>query len=118
MSIVEAVPILDCPDVAASVAHFCDVLGFTSEFTWGDPPTYAGVTRDDADVHLRQGAPGATDGARIAFVVTEIDSLCDEFRSRGAMVAEPLEERPYGMRDFSIRTPDGHVLVFGQELDT
>jgi predicted enzyme related to lactoylglutathione lyase len=29
----------------------------------------------------------------------------------------PLADKPWGMREFAIVTPDGHRIVFGEELD-
>ena len=43
-------------DVARSVAHYQDVLGFHVEFTYGDPPSYAGVERGAALIHLQAAA--------------------------------------------------------------
>jgi len=34
-----------------------------------------------------------------------------------AAIAVPLETRSYGVRDFSIRDPNGVVVVFGQDWD-
>ncbi|MFN0148874.1 MAG: hypothetical protein ACKVT1_20410 [Dehalococcoidia bacterium] len=31
-----------------------------------------------------------------------------------ATIIEPLAKQFYGMRDFTIRSPDGHVLCFGE----
>jgi catechol 2,3-dioxygenase-like lactoylglutathione lyase family enzyme len=45
-------------------------------------------------------------GCRIAWV-------WDDGRLRGVTIAEPLEYRPWGMREFAVRDPDGHVLRFG-----
>jgi len=27
-----------------------------------------------------------------------------------------LADKPWGMREFGVRTPDGHRIMFGQEL--
>lgn len=32
-------------------------LGFSTVLTWGDPPTFAGVKLDKADMFLRKGTP-------------------------------------------------------------
>jgi catechol 2,3-dioxygenase-like lactoylglutathione lyase family enzyme len=34
------------PDVLAAVSFYTERLGFTLGFTWGDPPTFAGVNLD------------------------------------------------------------------------
>ena len=36
---------------------------------------------------------------------------------RDNAIAVPIETRPYGIRDFSIRDPNGVELVFGQDWD-
>jgi hypothetical protein len=33
-------------DVLRSVSHYCDALGFHTEFKYGEPTFYAGVERD------------------------------------------------------------------------
>ena len=40
-------------DVLRSVQHYCDVLGFHTEFTYGEPTFYAGVERDGVLIHLQ-----------------------------------------------------------------
>ena len=36
---------------------------------------------------------------------------------QGAAIAVRLRTRPYGLRDFSIRDPNGVMLVLGQDWD-
>ena len=40
-------------DVLRSVQHYCEVLGFHKEFTYGEPTFYAGVERDGVLIHLQ-----------------------------------------------------------------
>ena len=40
-------------DVLRSVQHYCEVLGFHTEFTYGEPTFYAGVERDGVLIHLQ-----------------------------------------------------------------
>ena len=40
-------------DVLKSVEHYRDVLGFHTEFTYGEPTFYAGVERDGVTIHLQ-----------------------------------------------------------------
>jgi hypothetical protein len=39
-------------DMAASLAHYRDVLGFTVSFQYGEPAFYACLCRDEVSVHL------------------------------------------------------------------
>jgi catechol 2,3-dioxygenase-like lactoylglutathione lyase family enzyme len=109
-----AVPVLPCRDVEAARSYFTDVLGFDTIFTWEAPPTYAAVIRDTAEFHLY--ADSSIGPARVVVIVDDVDSYHDELRARGADIVEPLTDRPYGMRDFNVRTPDGHLLIFSQPL--
>jgi hypothetical protein len=47
-----AVPVIATDDVAASVEYFVRTLGFEPDFTWGDPPVYAGVKAGNVEIYL------------------------------------------------------------------
>ena len=104
-------------DVLRSVEHYRDVLGFQTEFTYGEPTFYAGVERDDVVIHLQAASetkrqPGH--GAMYVFV-TDVDALYQELKSRGARTLNEPRDYPYGMRDFNINDIDGNQLCFGME---
>ena len=40
-----AVPILSVESIAGSLEHYVEVLGFSEDWTWGEPPTFASVSR-------------------------------------------------------------------------
>ena len=104
-------------DVLRSVQHYCDVLGFHTEFTYGEPTFYAGVERDGVLIHLQTASetkrqPGH--GALNVFV-TDVDALYRELQSKGARTVKEPKDYPYGMRDFDIHDLDGNQLCFGME---
>jgi uncharacterized glyoxalase superfamily protein PhnB len=45
--------------------------------------------------------------------VDDVEGLYDEFVSRGVPIRASPETRPWGMREFVLRTPDGHRMTFG-----
>ena len=47
--------------------------------------------------------------------VSSAAALHDELTTRGAVIARPLEDRPWSCRDFYIEDPDGYVLCFSEE---
>jgi catechol 2,3-dioxygenase-like lactoylglutathione lyase family enzyme len=110
-----AIPILPCEDVDAAVAWFTDVLGFAVDFTWGTPTTYAAVERDDAEVHLLLDDGVASPG-RVTVTLDGVDAYYEGLVARGADITVPLADRAYGLRDFAVRAPDGHLLTFGESL--
>jgi len=46
-----------------------------------------------------------------------VNDLYAEVIRRGAVIAVPIETRPYRVRDFSIRDVNGVEVVFGQDWD-
>ncbi|MCC7408821.1 MAG: VOC family protein, partial [Phycisphaeraceae bacterium] len=46
--------------------------------------------------------------------VKGIDALCAELQQRGAQIIKPLENRPWGTRDFYVSDPDGYIICFGE----
>ncbi len=120
MPIVASAPVFVVQDIASSVEHYRDVLGFRVEFTYGQPAFYAGVERDHLLIHMQAASetkrpPGQS--AVYAFV-TDVDTLYRELKARGArMLGEPTDY-PYGMRDFDIQDLDGNHLSFGMEIKT
>jgi uncharacterized glyoxalase superfamily protein PhnB len=49
------------------------------------------------------------------FRCDDVDALWNEVRDR-ATVVYPLENFPYGMREFAIRDNTGYILQFGREI--
>ena len=93
-------------DVLRSVQHYCEVLGFHTEFTYGEPTFYAGVERDGVLIHLQAASetkrqPGH--GAVNVFA-TDVDALYRELQSKGARTLKEPKDYSYGMRDFASTT--------------
>src|SRR5688572_32961677 len=102
-----AVPNVDCEllhpglavsDVAAASDFYTNKLGFSLGFTWGDPPTMAGVNLGEAQIFLAQGTPNPQ-GCAVNFVIGDADELYEFQRANGVETVEPPEDRPYGLRD-------------------
>ena len=111
----QGAPLLLVPDVAATADFYRRILGFKSD-PGTETPEYSVVWRDNAAVHLAKGEHAPT-GVRIFFWVKDVGALYEHFMKQGAAIAVPLETRPYGIRDFSIRDPNNVLLVFGQDWD-
>jgi catechol 2,3-dioxygenase-like lactoylglutathione lyase family enzyme len=110
-------------DIGASCAFFTHVLGFTTEFVYGDPPFYAQVRRDDVRLALRHmDDPVFASGVReredlLSASITvgtraDIERLFAEFQSTRAPFHQTLRTEPWGARTFIVRDPDGNLLLF------
>jgi uncharacterized glyoxalase superfamily protein PhnB len=117
-------PLVDCEqqhatlsvaDLRAAIDHYTKVLGFQLGFTWGDPPTMAGVDLGSVSIHLAQGTPSPK-GCSVYFVVGDADELFEFQRANGADILTSPGDRPWGLRDYKVRDGDGYELGFGHRL--
>lgn len=108
-------PSLAVTDVQAAADFYTKKLGFTLGFTWGEPPTMAGVNLGDVQVFLEQGTPGPQ-GCLVYFVVGNADELFEFQRANGIEIVEPPDDRPYGLRDYMVRDLYGYRLSFGHYI--
>lgn len=124
MSIPPAPPQVECerlhpglvvPDVLAAAEFYTNKLGFTTSFTWGDPPMMAGVSLGDVQVFLERGTR-VSGGSVVYFVVGDADELHAFHRANGVDIVEGLDDRDYELRDYTVRDPYGHMLTFGQHI--
>ena len=102
-------------DVLAAVDFYTNKLGFTLGFTWGDPPTMAGVNLGEVQIFLQQGTPDPH-GFAVHFVVGDADELHEFQRAQGVEVVEPPDDREYGLRDYTVRDLHGYLLGFGHYI--
>ena len=122
-AILRSAPYLPVPDVASTGAHYRDVLGFRCEYVAGEPAEFAIYSRGGATVMFRRIAdavlvrPNEMQGGTwdVFCWVDDVDALYEELRGSGATVVYSPVVQPYGMKEFAVRDPNGHVLGFGQE---
>ena len=112
--------VLAVRDLAASRRYYTQALGFTEDLAVAG---WSFLSRGAC--HLRLGhcpdvAPMSahTDHAWFAYLhVSDAQALYREYQDAGVTIGHPLQDQPWGLREFAIITPDGHRIVFGQELD-
>ena len=104
-------PVLSVHDVGASVRYWVEQLGFRREFSWGDPMTFAGVTRDGIEVMFCQDGQGHA-GTWMTIWVDDVDVLFDELRSGAADIRHAPVDLPWGVREMNVADPDGHRIRF------
>lgn len=107
--------ILAVGDVRSAVDFYTTKLGFSLAFAEGDPPRFAGVNLGQVQIFLQQGT-ASPQGCSVYFVVGDADELHQFHRSQDVEIAEPPNDRQYGLRDYTIRDPDGYRLTFGHHL--
>jgi uncharacterized glyoxalase superfamily protein PhnB len=111
-------------DAAASIAWYCDVLGFTRGERWEYEGEFRGGEVKSGNVTINIGQDDwklgrfRVKGAGMRIYITTgpgIDAYAKEIQGRGGTLAqEPKDE--WGMRTFSIDDPDGFKLTFMSAL--
>lgn len=111
--------VLAVQDLDRSVDYYTRVLGMAIDFT---APGWAFLSRGSWRVMLGECAdamPAHETGDHSYFVyvtVEGIDELYGELVANGATFTQRLADKPWRMREFGVRTPDGHRIMFGQEI--
>lgn len=115
-----AMYVLAVPDLSRSGAFYRDVLGFEVH-EMGDPG-WRMFVRDAC--RIMAGAcpdamPAAETGDHSYFAYLEVDDV-DAWYQRvtgaGGDICKQLASEPWNMREFGVRTVDGHRIMIGQDL--
>ena len=110
--------VLAVQDLARSTRYYTEVLGFTL-----DPihaPGWSFLCRDGIQLMLGECpdevAAGETGNhSWFAWIrVKDVDALHRDVAGRGAEVIIPPGDRDHGHREFGVRTPDGHRILFAE----
>ena len=108
--------VLAVPDVEASARHYIEALGF--EPLDIPAPGWRFVQRgpvrfDLGECRDAQPARELGDHSWVARIFVEgIDAYHDEIAPRGARITSRPTTKPWGLREMSVATPDGHRLMF------
>ena len=103
-SIGQPVPELPVVDVERSQQHYRDALGF--EIGWLYPGKEVGaVSRGNVAIFFRKRLPPFEPVVHWVFA-EDIDASYHELQSSGANIVEPLEKKPWGLRQFTVEDLD------------
>jgi len=104
-------------NVDASIKYYFEILEFTLDFRYKD---LAGMEYGPVLIYL----PGPGQDLKKTIGEGSIYIFCDEVNDyyqsisgKGAFVEVAIDNRPYGMRDFAVKDPDGNTLTFGKTID-
>ena len=113
--------VLAVNDLDVSTRFYMDVLGFTRDFGDGSDG-WSFLSRGACRVmlgHCADATPARELGDHSWFAyltVDDVDAMHDELVSRGVKILSGLQTKPWGLREFSLSTPDGHRIVYGQPV--
>ena len=111
--------VLAVPDLGKSSAFYRDVLGFDIHelapgwllYVKGSCQIMAGECRDA--LPPRELGDHSYFGY---FVVDDLDAYHRRATEAGAEIVKSIRTEPWGMREFGLRTADGHRLMLGSRV--
>ena len=110
-------PVLCVSASRPMIDYFVEKLGFRVQGSVGDPPAWASLARDGAEVMIVCGDYPAPAADWAAYVWNDaVDALHEELKRRGADIIRPPTDKPYGCREIEARLPDGRLVCFAQSL--
>jgi uncharacterized glyoxalase superfamily protein PhnB len=109
-SIDQPVPELPVTDVERAQQHYRDSLGFDIEWLYPGKEIGA-VSRGNVAIFFRKREPPFEPAVHWVFA-EDIDASYHELKSLGANIVDPLEKKPWGLRQFTVEDLDGNRFYF------
>jgi uncharacterized glyoxalase superfamily protein PhnB len=114
-----AIPVLPAANTTESLKWWTEICGFKETFRDNTPPTYAGISRGEAYLHIagmddKALARKVGDQTMVRLAVKGIEAMYAEFRKRGGEVHPngPLQTKPWGTKEFGAVDPNGVCVTF------
>ena len=112
--------VLAVHSVRESARFYVDVLGFSLVSDLGG---WIFVKKDNCMIMLGE-CPNDMHPSELgchsyfAYLrVDDVDAYHAQVASAGLKLLHAIADKPWGMREFAIHTPDGHRLMIGQSID-
>jgi catechol 2,3-dioxygenase-like lactoylglutathione lyase family enzyme len=104
------VPQLPVADVAETQAWYRDVLGL--EIAWSRGEAFGAVRAGGAELFFAK-APKPHPPSICCVLVDDADFVYAVCREHDAVIVDPIASQAWGMREFTVRDPNGHLLRIG-----
>jgi uncharacterized glyoxalase superfamily protein PhnB len=110
----QIMPAFPLDDVAAGVAYYRDVLGFSINYQQADLGV---MDRDDVRVLLVARTEKHEGIGSACVYIENADALYAEFVAAGANVQGEPVSQPWGLREFTVADPEGNEITFAQTFE-
>ena len=111
--------VLAVNNLDAAEKYFTEMLGFTLQHRIGG---WSFLYLDTfylmvGDCRGEMLAKETNNHALFAYVNCEgIDELYEQYKTRGVQFNQLISDKPWGLREFGVETPEGHRIMFGQAI--
>ncbi|WP_420318603.1 VOC family protein [Ekhidna sp.] len=110
--------VLAVQDLSRSIEYYHNILGMNLQW---EIDGWALLDRDNFIIMLGEckddvSAHETNNHSYFGYIeVSNIDALFEDLTNRKVEVLSTIETKPWGQREFGIRTIDGHRIMFGEE---
>lgn len=119
------VPQFFTTNLPSTLTYYNDLLGFETQFTFGEPTFYAGAIRDDHSLFFRlvptappQNEHKYKEEYLDAYIrADDIDALYEEYQSKGVTFFRTIDSMPWGFREFVVKDCDDRLICFGKSTE-
>lgn len=118
-NVIQTRHVLAVKDLSGEADFYVSKLGFDLDFS---VPGWEFLSLGSFKVMLGEcvdamAAYETGDHSYYAHVLVEnVDDLFEAFESNGVDFLQEVADRSWGLREFHVRTPSGHRIMFGQEI--
>lgn len=113
------IPVLATDDVPKTTAFYRDVLGFSVDDTFSGPD-WAMLWADQCQLFLslNPSVAATAAGQQVLICVPGVDATYERHKAKGAKIISELENKPWGLREYTVEDPNGYHLRFESHIET
>lgn len=111
ISFTHAFPVLAVADLDAALAFYTERLGFAVD--WRNLDDVAVVSSGAIALFLNSKDAGGLGPVGVVLNLEDADAAYAAWTAVGVDIVDPIATRPWGMREFTVRDPDGNELTVG-----
>lgn len=112
------IPVVPALNIEQSLAFYQEHFGFSQPFTWGNPAEYGGFENTQPALHFYLcHEPSIPENYMLRLAVQDIETLYARCQTAGIVHPNgPLENKPWGYREFSVLDPAGVCINLYSEI--
>lgn len=117
--VVAVIYIRSVNNLEVSEDFYCDKLGFTEDFSAEGWTLLRRVSCELCLGHCPDALPMSQYQHHSWFAyfhVQDIEASYDDYTAKGVEIWHELESKTWGMKEFGLVIPDGHRIVFGEQV--
>ena len=88
-----------------------------------EPPGWVFVAKDNCMIMLGE-CPDAMRASELGdhsyfgyLRVDDADGYYQDLKAKGIKISSPISDKPWGMREFGVMSPEGHRVTIGQSIN-